>query len=180
MALQPSGQRRADGRTISKSTAVTAFYTPSGPRHHDGIRYQQSKMYQHLYQQNPLQWGYFNPESTEETYVLTRGPQRNSRFELGLCDDFGYPQFGVTGEMASQKWVMGRTQERSDCGLLEEEYDVDAQVKALEWGQQDMKRDLKEVILDVPDMVIRALRVEQEAQLLGAGCPLQPAPQLAP
>ncbi|KAL8211579.1 UNVERIFIED_CONTAM: hypothetical protein K2H54_002412 [Gekko kuhli] len=102
----------ADSGTIPKSTAVPAFCTPLGPRHHDGILYQQNKMYQHLYQQQPLRWGHFNLDSSEEI----------------------------------------------DRRLLEEEeYNVDAWVEALERGQQEMKRDLEEVILAIPDMVIQAL-----------------------
>ncbi|KAL8219228.1 UNVERIFIED_CONTAM: hypothetical protein K2H54_014342 [Gekko kuhli] len=101
-----------DSGTIPKSMAVLAFCTPSGPRYHDGILYQQNKMYQHLYQQQPLQWGHFNPDSTEET-------------------------------------------ECSDRHLEEDEkYNVDARVEALEKGQQEMKKDLEEVILTIPDMVI--------------------------
>ncbi|KAL8163024.1 UNVERIFIED_CONTAM: hypothetical protein K2H54_003021 [Gekko kuhli] len=140
-----------DSGTIPQSTVVPAFYPPAGPRHHDGILYQQSKMYQHLYQQQPLWWGHFNPDSTEEMYVLTRGPRRDSWFDVGLCEDVGYPQY----EVAGQRWVTDCTQERSDCCLKEdEEYDVDARVEALERGQQEMRRDLEEVILTIPDIMI--------------------------
>ncbi|KAL8206944.1 UNVERIFIED_CONTAM: hypothetical protein K2H54_036795 [Gekko kuhli] len=115
-----------DSRTIPKLTAEPVFYTLSGPQHHDETLYQQSKMYQHLYQQQPLQWGHFNPDSTEET---------------------------VPGEVADQRWVMDRTQERSDHRILEEgDYNVDARIEALEQGQWEMKRDLKEVILAISDM----------------------------
>ncbi|KAL8178394.1 UNVERIFIED_CONTAM: hypothetical protein K2H54_044321 [Gekko kuhli] len=106
-------------------------------------------MYQHLYQQQPLQWSHFNLDSTEETYVLTRGPQWNSRFDAGLGEDIGYPQY----EVASQRWVTDHTQECSDRRLEEDkEYSVGAQTEVLERGQQEMKRDLNEVILTIPDM----------------------------
>ncbi|KAL8182841.1 UNVERIFIED_CONTAM: hypothetical protein K2H54_003192 [Gekko kuhli] len=121
---------------------------------------QRSKMFQQLYQQ-PLRWGHFNPDSTEETYVLTCGPWRESQFEPGLCKDYGYPQYGVSGEVAHQRWVTKRTRERSNCRLLGgEDYNAEARTKALEQGQREMKGDLEEVIRAIPDMVIRAVRVE--------------------
>ncbi|KAL8162982.1 UNVERIFIED_CONTAM: hypothetical protein K2H54_002576 [Gekko kuhli] len=131
-------------------------------------------MYQHLYQKNPLWWGHFNPESTEDMYVLTRGPWRDSLFEPGLCDHFGYSQFGVMDEMAGQRWVMDSTQERSDRRLLEEEdYNVDAWVEALERGQQEMKRDLEEVVLAIPDMYPKDL-IEAPSQRAHSRHPSDP------
>ncbi|KAL8221239.1 UNVERIFIED_CONTAM: hypothetical protein K2H54_061969 [Gekko kuhli] len=91
-----------DNGTIPKSMEVPVFYTLPGLQHHDGILYQQSKMYQHLYQQQPLQWGHFNLDSTEEMYILMCGPWRDSRFKPGLCDDNGYPHYGVPGEVTGQ------------------------------------------------------------------------------
>ncbi|KAL8221497.1 UNVERIFIED_CONTAM: hypothetical protein K2H54_068646 [Gekko kuhli] len=46
--------------------------------------------------------------------------------------------------------------------LEEEDYDADTRIEALERGQQKMKRDLEEVILAIPDMVIQALQAEWE------------------
>ncbi|KAL8170076.1 UNVERIFIED_CONTAM: hypothetical protein K2H54_062866 [Gekko kuhli] len=135
-----------DSGAILRLTAVPLFYTPSGPQHHDRLLCQQSEMFQQLYQQ-PLRWGHFNPDSTEEMYVLTRGPQRDSQFELGLCENYGYPQYGMPGEVADQRCVTEGTRERSDCWFLQKDYDADACIKALEQGQREMKRDLDEVIL---------------------------------
>ncbi|KAL8170137.1 UNVERIFIED_CONTAM: hypothetical protein K2H54_064493 [Gekko kuhli] len=91
-----------DGGNIPKSMAVPVFYTPSGPRHRNGALYQQTKMYQHLYQQQLLRWDHFNPDLTEETDVLTRGPQRDSRFEPGLCEDSGENEVGLCKAMETR------------------------------------------------------------------------------
>ncbi|KAL8190348.1 UNVERIFIED_CONTAM: hypothetical protein K2H54_048906 [Gekko kuhli] len=128
-----------DSGTIPRSTAVHVFYTPRGPWHHDGVLYQQSKMYQ----RSQLQWGHFNPESTEETYILTHGPQRDSRFNMGLYEDPGYPLYRATEEVTGCMWISDRTRECSDRRLMEEGYEVDARVKVLERGQQEIKRDLE-------------------------------------
>ncbi|KAL8172639.1 UNVERIFIED_CONTAM: hypothetical protein K2H54_004456 [Gekko kuhli] len=69
------------------------------------------------------------------------------------------------GILYQQIWSVGQscwpevgdrcTRECSNHRLeVDEEYDVDAQVEELERGQQEMKRDLKEVSLAIPDMVI--------------------------
>ncbi|KAL8172604.1 UNVERIFIED_CONTAM: hypothetical protein K2H54_001936 [Gekko kuhli] len=101
-----------------------------------------------------------SPESTEETSVLNQGPKRDSRFYMGLYEDPGYPLYGATKDAASHVWITDHTRERSDCRLMEEDYEVDACVEVLEWGHWEIKRDLKEVILAIPDMVIWALRAE--------------------
>ncbi|KAL8178536.1 UNVERIFIED_CONTAM: hypothetical protein K2H54_050658 [Gekko kuhli] len=137
-----------DSGTIPRSTAVHVFYTLRDPRHHDGVLYQQSMMYQ----QSQLRWGHFNPESTEETYVLTHGPRRDSRFDRGLYEDPGYPLYGATEEAMGHVWITDHMRECSDRRLMKEDYKVDARVEVLEWGQREIKRGFEEVILAIPDM----------------------------
>ncbi|KAL8207018.1 UNVERIFIED_CONTAM: hypothetical protein K2H54_039883 [Gekko kuhli] len=74
--------------------------------------------------------------------------------EQGLYEDHGYPQYRVTEEAAGQMRVTNHTRECSNHRLLEEDYNVGTHVKVLEWGQWEIKQDLKEVILSIPDMVI--------------------------
>ncbi|KAL8220614.1 UNVERIFIED_CONTAM: hypothetical protein K2H54_050601 [Gekko kuhli] len=115
----------------------------------------------------PLCWAHFNPLLTEETYMLMQGPWRDSRYDLGLTEDYG---FHIPGEMPGQRWVTDRAREWID----QEEDGVEIRLVALERSQQEIKCNLEEVILAIPDMVIRALRAEREEQPHG---PIQPPPQ---
>ncbi|KAL8203163.1 UNVERIFIED_CONTAM: hypothetical protein K2H54_043544 [Gekko kuhli] len=91
------------------------------------------------------------PRPTCSTHREARGTM------TGCCTN----KYGATEEAAGWMWVTEHTRECSDHRLLEEEdYEVDARVEVLERGQREIKRDLKEVILAIPDVVIRALRAE--------------------
>ncbi|KAL8177412.1 UNVERIFIED_CONTAM: hypothetical protein K2H54_004110 [Gekko kuhli] len=101
------------------------------------------------------------------------GPWRDRWFEPGLCEDYGYSQYGVPSEITGQQWVTDRTWECSDHQLLEaEDFDADACIDALEWGQREMKQDLKEAkstenrlhTLRI-DMTAMGLRVQTPAKL---------------
>ncbi|KAL8179120.1 UNVERIFIED_CONTAM: hypothetical protein K2H54_060299 [Gekko kuhli] len=87
-------------------------------------------------------------------YILTRGPRRDSRFDTVLYEDPGYPHYGATEEATVRMCVTDHTRECSDCRLLEEkDYEADARIEMLELGQQEIKQNLEEVILAIPDMV---------------------------
>ncbi|KAL8221546.1 UNVERIFIED_CONTAM: hypothetical protein K2H54_069441 [Gekko kuhli] len=146
--------------TVPKTTLAHIFLMPRGPR-------------QQLYQLGQLRWGQFNLDSKEETYVLMKGPQRDNQFNIGMYPESSSLLHGMTSEAATRAWVTDRMRECSGHRSLEdEEYGLGQWLTAVEQIQQRMMQEFEEVILAIPDMVIRVLRAEREVQ--------QPAPGLLP
>ncbi|KAL8177455.1 UNVERIFIED_CONTAM: hypothetical protein K2H54_006891, partial [Gekko kuhli] len=147
--------------TILKTT-ILVFYTLLGPRYYDGVLYQQIGLYHGPHPSQALQWGHFHPDSTEETYVLTQGPRRDSCFDMR--DPLPYPLPRVRPD---RQWVTSHTQEQRGRHLEkgeDEDDDFGTWLEALERGQQRMQRNIEEVVLTIPNLVIRALRAEREAE----------------
>ncbi|KAL8181289.1 UNVERIFIED_CONTAM: hypothetical protein K2H54_052498 [Gekko kuhli] len=107
----------------------------------------------------PLQWGHFNVESMQETYLLTQGPRRESLFDTGTFQGFGYQDFGTSdigGVTAGPVWIMDRTKEQKDYLLTEDEEEdgeVERRLEVLEKAQDKFHWGLEEVIRVIPDMV---------------------------
>ncbi|KAL8165939.1 UNVERIFIED_CONTAM: hypothetical protein K2H54_056923 [Gekko kuhli] len=101
----------------------------------------------------------------QETYLLTQGPRRESLFDMEALQGFGASEAG--GATAGPAWITDCMKERKDYLLTEEdkeEGEVEQRLSALEKAQGKFHQDLEAVIQTIPDMVVRALRVEREAQ----------------
>ncbi|KAL8175798.1 UNVERIFIED_CONTAM: DNA-directed RNA polymerase I subunit RPA1 [Gekko kuhli] len=99
---------------VPKTTSTHIFLTLKRPQ-------------QKLYQQ-----GQFSPDSTEETYVLTQGPWRDSQFDSGLCPESSDPRYQMTLEASTKAWVTDCTRERSGCRSPEDlEYGLDRRLMAV-------------------------------------------------
>ncbi|KAL8185416.1 UNVERIFIED_CONTAM: hypothetical protein K2H54_050572 [Gekko kuhli] len=98
-ASQPVTTGTSSGSTTGTTTprprpdlvfGVPTFYTPSGLIHQEA-RLLQTRVVPNPFSMHNLgpvmtagsltQWGHFNPGSTMETYILTEGPQRDSRWD---------------------------------------------------------------------------------------------------
>ncbi|KAL8199235.1 UNVERIFIED_CONTAM: hypothetical protein K2H54_037761 [Gekko kuhli] len=111
-----------------------------------------------------MQWSQFDMQSTQETYLLTQGPRRESLFDselfLGLVGQAAGPS-RVGGASASRAWIMERSKERKDYLLTkgnEEKDGVNQRLDALERTQGKFCWDLEEVIRAIPDMVAPGVR----------------------
>ncbi|KAL8172684.1 UNVERIFIED_CONTAM: hypothetical protein K2H54_007973 [Gekko kuhli] len=114
------------------------YYTPQAPQYFIGIKGMLGTAL--------LQWSQFNMESTQETYLLTQGPRRDSQFDMGLFSN-----------LSSQEYLLPNDEEEED--------DVEQCLDALKRAQRKFHRDLEEVIRAIPDMVVQALQVERDARL---------------
>ncbi|KAL8207235.1 UNVERIFIED_CONTAM: hypothetical protein K2H54_049644 [Gekko kuhli] len=164
------------------------FYTPSGLSQ-QGVKTIQSQMLPSPYPTFPLipqgqltQWSQFKPDSTAEMYVLTKGPRRDSRWDLpGPLVYQPIPGYGL-GETSSV-WTETRPRDREapveeQVELEDDEYkdeeDWGPRLAALEKGQQKIQRNLEDVMLTIPEIIVRAIRAEQEAE--GQGEDQRPPP----
>ncbi|KAL8174527.1 UNVERIFIED_CONTAM: hypothetical protein K2H54_048227 [Gekko kuhli] len=134
------------------------FYTQWAPQYLSVIR--------GLHGTTPLRWGHFNVESTQEIYLLTQGPRRESLFNVG--PRIWQPDFGTKRSWwahASQAWITDRLKEHKEILLTEEEEEeVEQRLGALERTQEKFHRDLEEVIRVILGMVVRALQAERDTQ----------------
>ncbi|KAL8190666.1 UNVERIFIED_CONTAM: hypothetical protein K2H54_058273 [Gekko kuhli] len=109
----------------------------------------------------------------EEMSVLMQGPRRGSRFDTGVYSKSSRSPDRMTSKAATRAWVTDCMGECSGHRSLEdEEYGLGQWLTAVEQTQQQMMQEFEEVILTIPDMMIQALRAEQEVQ--------QPAPAILP
>ncbi|KAL8219285.1 UNVERIFIED_CONTAM: hypothetical protein K2H54_017524 [Gekko kuhli] len=119
------------------------------------------------------QWGQFHPGLMTETYLLTEGLRRDNQW-----DPVGVPvsrtlQGGATADMSSvwREPLQGEGNQtppeeevsvgRDDRG--DEEDPWTARLMNLERGQYKIQRDLEEMILTIPEIVIHALNAERVA-----------------
>ncbi|KAL8181286.1 UNVERIFIED_CONTAM: hypothetical protein K2H54_052411 [Gekko kuhli] len=95
-------------------------YTPRAPQYLSG--------YRGLHGIAPLRWDHFNVESTQETYLLTQGPRRESLFNMGMSQGFGgqtWGPSGVGGATAGQAWITECLKEREYYLLAEKDEEED-------------------------------------------------------
>ncbi|KAL8195855.1 UNVERIFIED_CONTAM: hypothetical protein K2H54_000973 [Gekko kuhli] len=101
----------------------------------------------------------FPPEATQEDIFQEVQSLITSCIDGYNVCIFAYGQTGA-GKTYTMEWVTSRTQEQSGHHLEEDEDEDDnlgARLEALERGQQWLQRDIKEVVLTIPDLVIQAL-----------------------
>ncbi|KAL8221335.1 UNVERIFIED_CONTAM: hypothetical protein K2H54_066060 [Gekko kuhli] len=152
------------GGIIPRHLYPIPYYTPWAPQYFSRIR--------GMLGMTLLRWSQFNVELTQETYLLTQGPRRDSQFDMGLFPNFGGQvpgQSGVEEVAANRAWIMERSKDCKEYLLPkdeEEEDDVEQCPDALERAQKKFHWDLEEVIRAIPDMVVQVLQAARGAQLV--------------
>ncbi|KAL8199248.1 UNVERIFIED_CONTAM: hypothetical protein K2H54_038513 [Gekko kuhli] len=168
------------------SNGSTGFYTPTGLTQ-QGARALQPQILPNpfsMYPSMPLmatgqltQWGHFHSETTVETYLLTEGHRRDSRRD-SQGQVMGQTLQGEATRDTSSVWMEprqgGGTRTPPEEQMIveednrEEEEDLWATHLAnLERGQHNIQRNLEEVMLTIPEIVIRTLHVEREVERQG-------------
>ncbi|KAL8182846.1 UNVERIFIED_CONTAM: hypothetical protein K2H54_003480 [Gekko kuhli] len=133
-----------EGHEPPAATAETTPVTMAIVQYLSGIR--------ELHGTTPLRQDNFNMESTQEIYLLTQGPRRESLFDMGTFQGFGGQTLGpsgVGGVTTGQAWITKWLEERKDYLLAEEdekEDEVEQRLGVLEGAQGKFQRDLEEVI----------------------------------
>ncbi|KAL8215403.1 UNVERIFIED_CONTAM: hypothetical protein K2H54_000959 [Gekko kuhli] len=108
--------------TTAEQTLVITAVVPvsTTPPYLSGIRKMPGR--------SPLRWSQFNMESTQETYLLTQGPRRDTQFDVGLFQGLGSQVPGLSGAMGAnggQAWITERSKERKQYLLPEEDEEED-------------------------------------------------------
>ncbi|KAL8185628.1 UNVERIFIED_CONTAM: hypothetical protein K2H54_056203 [Gekko kuhli] len=119
------------------------------------------------------QWGQFHPDSTAETYLLTEGLRHDSRWDL-QGQSLYQPMLEEGAGETSSVWLDPRPThlrtlheeqvELEDDDLEKDDDQWGTRLANLEKGQQVIQRNLEEVMLTIPEIVIRAIRAECEAE----------------
>ncbi|KAL8220622.1 UNVERIFIED_CONTAM: hypothetical protein K2H54_050770 [Gekko kuhli] len=117
------------------------------------------------------QWGQFHPDSTAEMYVLTEGPCRDSRWDLLGPMVYQHMPGDVMGETSSV-WTETRPRgpdapaeeqvELEEDDYKDEDEDWGSSLAALEKSQQRIQRNLEQVMLTIPEIVVQAIQAERE------------------
>ncbi|KAL8221652.1 UNVERIFIED_CONTAM: hypothetical protein K2H54_073483 [Gekko kuhli] len=158
---------------------VPTFYTPSGLIH-QGARLLQPRVVPNPFLMHNLgpvmtagsltQWGHFNPGSTMETYILTEGPRRDSRWDPKTQGGYQASSYstdpGGSLEGSSSEWY---EQAPDGCegtpaeievpmegatGGVEDEDDLwMRRLATLEANQVKIQRHLEEVMMTISEMV---------------------------
>ncbi|KAL8221333.1 UNVERIFIED_CONTAM: hypothetical protein K2H54_066023 [Gekko kuhli] len=151
---------------------VPGFYTPTGLTQ-QGAKALQVYMLPNPFLMYPLmllmatgqltQWGHFHLESTAETYLLTEEPHRDSQWDpqghiayQTLHGDAG----GETSSVWLELWQGGMRTPPKEQVIVEDDNKEDEddqwtnRLTNLERGQHNIQRNLEEVMLTIPKIVI--------------------------
>ncbi|KAL8203393.1 UNVERIFIED_CONTAM: hypothetical protein K2H54_051170 [Gekko kuhli] len=147
------------------SPGFPGFYTPLGPAQ-QGMKTFQARMVPNPYPTYPTypmialgqltQWGQFHSDSTAKTYLLTEGLQHDSRWDLQGQAIYQLMLEEGMGETSS------RTPHEEQVELEDDDLEDDDDqwgtcLANLEKGQQAIQRNLEEVMLTIPEIMVRVI-----------------------